>query len=150
MRSSVLFLLMAAAALAPAQTFLQPAGLAAGKGYTHVVITSPGRLAFISGQVAQNAAGQMIGKGDIQAQTGQAFENLKTALAAAGTSFDHVVKLTYFVRDVTPERLVLVREVRNRYVNPKAPPASSLIGAAALFHPDCLIEIEAVATVPDK
>jgi len=143
-------LLLLTLALAPAQTFLKPDGIAAGKGYTHVVITSPGKLAFISGQVANNAQGQMVGSGDLKAQTEQVFENLRLALKAAGTSFEHVVKITYFIRDYRPEMLATIREVRNRYVDTAAPPASSLVGVAGLFQPGYLIEVEAIAAVPDK
>lgn len=143
-------LVAAGCQMAAAQTqYVQPAGLAPGNGYTHAVVVSPGKLVFISGQVAQNAQGQLVGKGDLKAQTGQVFENLKTALAAAGSSFEHVVKITWFIRDYKPEALAVVREVRNRYVNPTAPPASSLVGVAALFQPDYLIEVEAVAVVPE-
>ncbi len=143
-------LLLLTLALAPAQTFLKPEGLAAAPGYTHVVLTSPGKLAFISGQVANNAQGQMVGRGDLKAQTEQVFENLRLALKAAGTSFEHVVKITYFIRDYRPEMLATMREVRARYVNTAAPPASSLVGVAGLFQPGYLIEVEAIATVPDK
>jgi enamine deaminase RidA (YjgF/YER057c/UK114 family) len=129
---------------------IQPKGLAPGAGYSHVVVASPGKLAFIAGQVANNAQGQLVGRGDLKAQTEQVFENLKLALAAAGASFEHVVKLTFLVKDHKPEYLAIIREVRNRYVNTAAPPASTLAGVSALFLPDYLIEVEAVAAVPEK
>ena len=143
------FLLLSALPLAAQTQFLKPSGVAPGNGYSHVVVTAPGRLAFISGQVANNAAGQLVGKGNLEAQTVQVFENLKAALAAAGTSFDHVVKLTWFIRDYQPAQLAVIREVRNRYINPAAPPASSLIGVAALLQPDYLLEVEAIAVIPE-
>lgn len=134
-----------------AQTeFLKPEGLAAANGYSHVVVVTPARLAFISGQVANNAQGQLVGKGDLKAQAEQVFQNLKTALAAAGSSFDHVVKITWYVKEYKPESLPVLREVRNRYVRKTAPPASTLVGVASLFQEDYLIEVEAVAVVPEK
>ena len=72
--------------------FLNPPGLSKPNGYTHVVIIQPGRLVYISGQVALNVAGEVV-KDDLRAQVTQVMENLKTALAAAGASLQDVVKL---------------------------------------------------------
>jgi enamine deaminase RidA (YjgF/YER057c/UK114 family) len=136
---------------AAAQTqFLKPEGIAPGVGYTHVVVTSPGKLVFIAGQVARDKQGNLVGKGDLRAQTAQVFENLKTALAAAGATFNDVVKINWYVRDYKPESLNALREVRAMYVNKDNPPASTLIGVAALAQEDYLIEVEAVATLPDQ
>jgi enamine deaminase RidA (YjgF/YER057c/UK114 family) len=147
----ICFLIALCGATLLAQTqAIQPKGLAPGNGYSHVVVASPGKLAFIAGQVANNAQGQLVGRGDLKAQTEQVFENLKTALAAAGTSFEHVVKVTYFIKDHKPEYLPIVREVRNRYINQAAPPASTLVGVQSLFQRDYLIEVEAVAAVPER
>ncbi len=131
--------------------FLSPKGLSPTHGYSQVVIVAPGsKLVFLSGQVSDNAEGQALGKGDLKAQTERAFENLKTALSAAGSSFDHVIKITYYVKDYNPEFLAVLREVRSRYVSKASPPASTLVGVASLFEPDYLIEMEAVAVVPEK
>ena len=130
--------------------FLKPEGIAPGNGYTHVVVTSPGKLVFISGQVARDKQGNLVGKGDLHAQTVQVFENLKAALSAAGATFDDVVKINWYVRDYNQEKLAALREVRNTYVNKDHPPASTLIGVAALAQEDYLIEVEAVAVLPDK
>src|SRR5215467_1933255 len=136
---------------ASAQTqFLKPDGIAPGTGYTHVVVTSPSKLVFISGQVARDKQGNLIGKGDLRAQTTQVFENLKAALAAAGATFNDVVKINWYVRDYSPEKLAALREVRNAYVNKDNPPASTLIGVAALASDDYLLEVEAVAALPAK
>jgi len=105
---------------APAQTeFLKPDGLSTPKGYTHVVIAHPGKMVFISGQVANNAQGQLVGKDDLKAQAVQVFENLKTALAAAGARFDDVVKITWYVKAYKPEYLGTLREVRKSICKPK-------------------------------
>ena len=130
--------------------FLKPDGIAPGNGYSHVVVTSPGKLVFISGQVARDKQGNLVGKGDLRAQTVQVFENLKTALASAGASFNDVVKINWYVRDFKQENLGILREVRTMYVNKDNPPASTLSGVVALAQDDYLIEVEAVAAIPNK
>jgi len=144
-------LLAVCCAASPGQTdFLKPDGLAAAKGYTHVVVAHPGKLVFVSGQVANNPQGQLVGKNDLKAQTVQVFENLKTALAAAGATFNDVVKITWYVKAYKPDYLGMLREVRNQYVNQAAPPASTLVGVTSLFQDDYLIEVDAIAVLPDK
>lgn len=134
-----------------AQTeFLKPAGIAPGNGYSHVVVTRPDKLIFIAGQVANNPKGELVGKEDLKAQTEQVFQNIKTALAAAGASFDNVVKLNLYVKGYKQESRAVIREVRNKYINTANPPASTLIGVAALALDDYLIEVEAVAAVSEK
>jgi enamine deaminase RidA (YjgF/YER057c/UK114 family) len=123
-----------------------PPGLAPGRGYSHVA-TGRGRIVVIAGQVALDAAGELVGPEDVGAQARQVFENLRLALGAAGASFKHVVKLTYFVRDIGD--LAVIREVRDQYVDVSNPPASSAVEVSALFRPDCLVEIEAFAICPD-
>ncbi len=136
---------------ASAQTqFLKPEGIAPGVGYTHVVVTAPGKLAFIAGQVARDHQGNLVGKGDLKAQTVQVFENLKVALASAGATFNDVVKINWYIRDYKQEMLPAIREVRALYVNADKPPASTLIGVAALAQDDYLIEVEAVAAIPAR
>lgn len=130
--------------------YLKPKDLAPSPGYTHVVVTRPGKLIFLSGQVGNDKSGQILGKGDLKAQTEQVFANLKTALAAAGASFDDVVKINWYVKDYKPEYLTMLRDVRNKYVNKDNPPASTLVGVQSLFREDCLIEVDAIAVVPEK
>src|SRR6266700_1228401 len=146
-------LILAASSCIPlsAQTeFLKPDGLAPATGYTHVVVTKPGKLVFVAGQVANNPQGQLVGKDDLKAQTVQVFENIKTALSSAGATFDDVVKITWYVKGYKPEQLATLREVRNLYVNKAAPPASTLVGVTSLFQDDYLIEVDATAVVPEK
>lgn len=134
-----------------AQTqFLKPEGIAPATGYSHLVVTSPGKLVFISGQVARDKQGNLVGKGDLRAQTVQVFENLKAALASAGATFTDVVKINWYVKDYKQENLAVLRDVRTMYVNKDNPPASTLAGVAALALDDYLIEVEAVAAIPDK
>lgn len=127
--------------------FLNPPELCPTFGWTHVVSAGAGRTIYISGQVGINAKGEVVGKGDLKAQTEQAFENIRLALAAAGASFKDVVKTNLYVVGLRPEHVPIIREVRGRYVWAEYPPSSTLVGVSALVGPDWLIEIEAVAVV---
>lgn len=124
---------------------ITPPGVAPATGYTHAV-AGTGRLIAISGQIALDESGQLVGPDDPQAQAGQVFENLRRCLEAAGATFDDVLKLTYFVTDVA--WLPAVRQVRDTFVDPTSPPASSAVQVAALVRPDLLMEIEALAVIP--
>jgi enamine deaminase RidA (YjgF/YER057c/UK114 family) len=115
-------------------------------GYSHIAEAVSGKTIYISGQVALDRSGNLIGLGDLRAQTQQVFTNLKTALAAVGANFNAVVKLTYFVLDIS--QIQIVREVRDQFVNVQRPPASSAVEVRCLFRDDLLIEIEAIAVVP--
>lgn len=122
----------------------EPEGVAPGTGYTHVV-TGQGRLVAISGQVAFDASGAVVGEGDAEAQARQVFANLGRCLAAAGATFADVVKLTYFVTDTA--HLPAVRRARDAVIDIERPPASTAVQVAALFRPELLLEIEALAIV---
>lgn len=122
-----------------------PDGVAPGSGYSHVVIGT-GRIAVISGQVALDADGELVGAGDPGAQARQVFENLRRCLAAAGATFDQVVKLTYYVTDTAD--LPAVREARDACVDTARPPASTAVQVSALYRPDLLLEVEALAVLP--
>ncbi len=136
--------------LAAQTQFINPKGLAAPHGYTHVIAAKPGKMVFISGQVAMDAQGHLVGKDDLRAQAKQVFENLKTALAAAGANFDDVVKITWYVKGYNAQQLSILREVRDSYVRKEAPPASTLVGVTSLFQEDYLLEVDAVAVVPER
>ncbi|WLT32318.1 RidA family protein [Geothrix sp. PMB-07] len=123
---------------------LNPPGLPKPNGYSHVVEVRGGRTLYISGQIALDQNGLLIGAGDLRAQTRQVFENLKTALQASGARLEDVVKITVFMTDVS--ELAVFREVRDGYFT-QNPPASSLVQVSRLVRPDLLIEIEAVAVV---
>jgi enamine deaminase RidA (YjgF/YER057c/UK114 family) len=123
--------------------FLSPDTLAPPFGYSHVVDAPASRVVYISGQVPLDAAGELVGEGDFAAQVRQVFENLTVALAAADASWDDVVKLNYFVRDVG--QVGALRAVRDESVNTERPPASTLVEVSSLFRDEVLVEIEAVA-----
>ncbi|MGY0055070.1 RidA family protein [Streptomyces sp. LZ34] len=128
--------------------FVNPSGLPKIDVYRQVSIASGSRLVFIAGQVAWDAAGVTIGEGDLAAQVEQSYLNVGTALAEVGGSFDDVAKLTLYVVDWTPDKMLPLLEGISRAaaklgITP-APP-TTLIGVAALDVPDHLVEIEATA-----
>jgi enamine deaminase RidA (YjgF/YER057c/UK114 family) len=124
---------------------IAPPDVAPGNGYTHVV-AGTGRLVAISGQIAFDEAGQLVGCDDAEAQARQVFENLRRCLAAAGGTFDNVIKLTYYVTDTA--WLPAIRRVRDTFVDTVQPPASTAVQVAALVRPELLMEIEALAVIP--
>jgi reactive intermediate/imine deaminase len=121
--------------------------LSAPRGYTHVVEVDPGRTLYLSGQIAVNQEGKVVGAGDVGAQTRQVFENIKAALASADATLDDIVKITVFMKDVS--QLNAFRAVRDTYLTGN-PPASSLVEISQLVLPDLLIEIDAIAVVGQR
>jgi enamine deaminase RidA (YjgF/YER057c/UK114 family) len=128
--------------------FLNPEGQPRPPGYSHVVTVSGGTTIYISGQVAFDAVGNVVGEGDHRLQAVQVFANLQAALAVAGATFDHVVKLSYYVVNLSREVTLMLREVRAGYLNQERPPASTLVAVPALVDPRLLVEIEAIAVLP--
>ncbi len=104
-----------------------------------------GQTIYVSGQVALDASGTLVGRGDFRAQAQQVFENIKAALAAAGTDFSRAIKLNTYVLDRS--NLPVFTQVRDQYVNTAAPPASTFIEVRGLAREDFLLEVEAVASV---
>jgi enamine deaminase RidA (YjgF/YER057c/UK114 family) len=125
---------------------VRPEGLAPTAGYSHVAEFS-GRLVAVSGQVAFDAEGSIVGRDDVEAQARQVFRNLQTALGAVGADLANVVKLTVFLTDIGD--VATVRRVRNEFVDPASPPASTLVQVTALVDPALKIEVEALAVVPE-
>ena len=103
-----------------------------------------GNLIFISGQVAKNVQGEVVGKGDVKAQTRQCMENLKNVLEAGGGNLENVVKVTVYVTNM--EDLKPIHEVRAEYFKGEYP-ASTLVEVSRLTNKDYLIEIEAIAVI---
>ena len=121
---------------------ITPSDVAPGFGYSHVVAAT-GRLIAVSGQVALDESGQLVGPGDPEAQARQVFENLRRCLAAADATFADVVKFTVYVTDLAT--MTAVRAVRDEYVDTTRPPASSAVQVAGLVLPELLLEIDALA-----
>jgi enamine deaminase RidA (YjgF/YER057c/UK114 family) len=129
--------------------FINPQTLSKQPGYTHVVeITGPGRLVYTAGQLGLDAGGKLVGaSGDFRAQAMQAFENLMAALGAMGAGVESIVKINNYIVDIG-RNVATFRELRNRYLNMSAPPASTAIGVPELAVPGALFEIEAIVALP--
>jgi enamine deaminase RidA (YjgF/YER057c/UK114 family) len=121
-----------------------PDGVAPAAAYTHVVLGT-GRFVAISGQLALDEAGELVGEGDPAAQARQVFENLRRCLAAVGATFDDVVKLTFFVTDMA--HMPAVRAARAEHIPDDRLPAASAVQVVSLVRPEFLMEIEAFAVV---
>jgi reactive intermediate/imine deaminase len=123
-----------------------PPTLSKPTGYTHVVeFNGPGRTIYISGQIALDKDGQVVGAGNMKAQAEQVFKNLQLALEAAGAKFSDVVKMNYYITDM--DQAPAVREVRARYLGDTAP-ASTLVQVVKLARPEFMLEVEVIAAVP--
>jgi enamine deaminase RidA (YjgF/YER057c/UK114 family) len=109
------------------------------------VVLGRGRFVALSGQVALDEDGKLVGEGDAAAQARQVFENLRRCLTAAGATFDDVVKLTYFVTDMA--HLPALRAARAEHIPDDRLPAVSAVQVAALVRPEFLMEVEAFAVV---
>ena len=132
--------------MAPKIRFINPPGLNRPPTYTQVVeVIGPGRTVYISGQLATGLDGKVV-SGDFRAQAEQVFRNLQAALTAVGAAFADIVKLNSYLRDI--DDLPILREVRSRYLNPAALPASTTLEVPGFARPDALLEIEAVAVLP--
>ncbi len=128
--------------------FSNPDTIAKPPGYSHVVeVTGPGRLVYFAGQLGMDRSGKM--GANAREQIELAFENLEAALASVGAGFEHLVKINNYVVDIGVN-IALFREIRDRYVNTAAPPASTTIGVPELARPGALFEIEAIAILPPR
>ena len=116
-------------------------------GYSQVAAVTGGKIVFISGQIALDKSGNVVGKDDFRAQVQQVFENLRAAVEAAGGDFDDVIKLNSYFLDFS--HLQEFGEVRDKYINTSTPPASTAVKVAGLFREGFLLEVEAVAVVPE-
>ncbi|MDT0613105.1 RidA family protein [Streptomyces lancefieldiae] len=121
-----------------------PDGVAPAAQYTHVVLGS-GRFVAVSGQLALDEDGRLVGAGDPAAQARQVFENLRRCLSAAGATFDDVVKMTFFVTDMA--HMPAIRAARAEHIPDDRLPAVSAVRVAGLVRPEFLMEVEAFAVV---
>ena len=126
---------------------VNPGTVATPRGYAHAVRTETAEAVWIhvSGQIAFDASGALVGEGDLRRQTEQVYENLAAILEANGATFADVVKTTTFL--TTLDGIDGMREVRSRYLG-EDPPASTAVQVVALVIPEGLIEVEAVAVIP--
>ena len=129
----------------PELDFSTPDSMPPTVGYSQVVAVRAERMLYVSGQIAVNAAGEVVGAGDLLAQTRQVFANIAAALAAHGATFAQVVKLTYYMVDI--RQIPVVRAVRDEHIDSQRPPASTAVEIRRLIRDEFLIEIDAVAAL---
>lgn len=130
--------------------YLNPDGLSKNPAFSQVVVTTGSvKTVYVGGQDAVDASGAIVGKGDIKVQAEQVFKNLQTALAAGGAGLEHVIKWNIYV--VQGQPLQPGFEVFQRvWGNRPNPPAITGVYVAGLAHPDFLIEMDAIAVVPQE
>jgi reactive intermediate/imine deaminase len=121
-------------------------GLAKPKGVWSVAtIARPGALVFVSGLLSKDENGEIVGVGDITAQTEKVIQNLQAALAAAGATLRDILRVDVYVRDIS--QFGEIHAVRRRYFEAD-PPASTMVEVSRLTDDRCLIEINAIAVLP--
>jgi enamine deaminase RidA (YjgF/YER057c/UK114 family) len=125
--------------------FVHPDGIYQTPTYTPVVeVTGPGRMIYTSGEQGRDKDGRVLP--DIRSQSIQTLENIKASLAAVGATFDHVIKFNVYLLDLQRD-LPVFSEIKQRYVNNNAPPASTTVQVSQLTR-GALLEVEIVASLP--
>lgn len=114
-------------------------------GFSHAVESTGERLLHLSGQVAWDANGDLVGPGDLAAQAAQCFANLTEVLAQSGATAANVVRLRTYVVGYSPDKLEVLGPAIAAFYGDVVPAANTLIGVQALAMPEFLIEIEATA-----
>ncbi len=128
--------------------YINPDALNKNPAFTNViVVTGPVKTVYVGGQDAVDASGNIIGKGDLQAQTEQVFKNIQAALAGGGAQIEHVIKWNLYVvqGQSLQEGFASFQQFWGRRPNP---PAITMAFVAGLAHPDFLLEMDAIAVVP--
>ncbi len=128
---------------------INPASLynSVGFGFSHATLQKGGATLHLAGQVAWNGSAELVGDGDLAAQTRQVLDNLKTVLAEAGGTPADVIRLRTYVVDHTPEKLGIVTGEIMKFYGGAVPAPNTFIGVAALALPPFMVEIEATASV---
>jgi enamine deaminase RidA (YjgF/YER057c/UK114 family) len=128
---------------------INPDDLSKNPAFTQVVaVTGPGKTIYIGGQDAVDAPGTIIGKGDIKAQVEQVFKNLQTALEASGAGLEHIIKWNIYIVQRQPLRPAFEASQKIWGDRPN-PPAISVMFVAGLANPEFLVEVDAIAVVPE-
>ena len=129
--------------------YLNPDGMHRNPAFTQAVVVSGAvRTIYIGGQDAVSADGQIVGKGDIAAQTTQVLKNIETALAAAGAGFEHVIKWNLLIVEGVSVQEGFAAFQRG-WGNRPNPPVITAAIVRALANPDFLLEMDAIAVVPE-
>ena len=128
--------------------YVDPEGLNKNPAFTNVVVVEgPARTIYVGGQDSVDASGNIVGKGDVAAQTRQVIENLRAALAAGGAGPEHVVKWNLYVVEGQSLQAGFAA-FQNAWPETPNPPAITMAFVAGLANPDFLVEMDAVAVVP--
>ena len=127
------------------KTYLNPSGSPTPKSYHHVVTTEPGRMIFLSGQVAFDSNRDIVGENDVVAQTHQAMQNLKAAVETGGGQIADIVQITTHVVDYDPKQLDDITGTIAEFFEPECLPTNTLVGITSLSTQGLLIEIGGIA-----
>ena len=121
-------------------------GTFSGKvAFSNGVKVTGGEMLFVSGQLAKDENSELVGKGDIKAQTRQVLENIKKVLDQAGATFSDIVRVTVFIKDMNMFRDI--HDVRLQYFDESNLPASTMVEVTGFVDEDALIEIDAIAVI---
>jgi enamine deaminase RidA (YjgF/YER057c/UK114 family) len=128
--------------------YINPDSLNKNPAFTNVVVVEGNvKTVYIGGQDAINASGEIVGKGDIVAQIEQILGNLRAALAAGGAEPEHIIKWNIYVVEGQPLQAGFAA-FQNAWPQTPNPPAITVVFVSGLAHPDFLVEMDAVAVVP--
>jgi enamine deaminase RidA (YjgF/YER057c/UK114 family) len=125
---------------------VNPRTLPPAKGFSQIIRATGATTVYVSGQVAFDVDGEVVGVGDLKAQANQVFANAQAALTAAGATFDDVVKVTIYIVGYTPSMAAEIAPAYRTYVG-NSNPTSTLVGVHSLALPTLLIEVEVTANL---
>jgi enamine deaminase RidA (YjgF/YER057c/UK114 family) len=128
---------------------INPDGLSKNPAFTNVItVTGPVKTIYIGGQDAVDASGSIVGRGDIRLQTEQVLNNIQAALKACGAGLEHIIKWNIYVVQGQPIQpgLEVFQKIWGRRTNP---PAITVLYVAGLANPDFLVEMDAIAVIPE-
>jgi 2-iminobutanoate/2-iminopropanoate deaminase len=126
------------------KTYINPAAMAKSRGYAHAIIAK-GTPVFVTGQIALDDEGNVVGVGNIEAQVEQVWKNIETVLADCGATLENIVKLTTYATDV--RYMQAIGSHRRKLFKDGEFPGSTFLVVTALARPELLVEIEAIALV---
>ena len=119
-----------------------------GRAFNHGVVAPEGRLLFLTGQVAWDENGAVVGENDCEKQIYKSFDNVEAILAEVGGRFEDIVSLTIFF--LNPADLPIIQRVRAEKLRPETAPASILIQTPGLVIPELLVELVPIAVIPHE
>ena len=130
--------------------FVNPSSVSSPKGFSQAVQIDLGtfKMLMISGQVAFDQQGNLIGKANFSEQATQVFNNIKSIIEAQGGKMNDLVKISIYLTDIS--QLAAFREIRDQFINTKCPPVSTLVQVNHLFRDDVLLEVDATAIIPNN